>query len=223
MRGPVRRAIIELILVILTGIGHVALEVGTSGLKGAADSLNRPQHIYNLIAAVLWGGYLAWRLFTTAGLAREWGFRRDSFGRALGVCALVGAVASLPLLVYGARYGRVPLPTTFWLVFALYPLWGLAQQFALQCLLTRNLRQVVPRLFFRILAAATIFSTAHFPNYELMVLTLAAGLAFTWIYETYGNLWAVGIMHGVLGALAYYTVMGQDPGAELLGFLNQAR
>jgi len=217
-----RRAIIELILVALTGAGHVAIEVGTSGLKGAADSLNRPQHIYNLIAVGLWGGYLVWRLFTTAGLAREWGFRRDGFGRALGVGVLVGAVAAPALLGYGAWQGRFPLPASFWLVFALYPLWGLAQQFALQCLLTRNLRQVVPRLFFRILAAATIFSAAHFPNYELMALTLAAGLAFTWIYETYGNLWAVGIVHGFLGALAYYTVLGQDPGAELLKLLGRA-
>ena len=56
-----------------------------------------------------------------------------------------------------------------------------------------------------------------------MALTLVAGLAFTWIYETYGNLWAVGIVHGLLGALAYYAVLGQNPGAELLGILGRIR
>ena len=77
-----RRSLIELVLVVLTGGGHVTLEVATSGLTGAADSLNRPQHVYNLAAAVLWAAYLAWRLFRTPGLAHEWGFRRQGFGRA---------------------------------------------------------------------------------------------------------------------------------------------
>jgi membrane protease YdiL (CAAX protease family) len=216
-----RRPLIELVLVILTGIGHVALEVATSGLKGAADTLNRPQHIYNLTVALLWGGYLVWRLLRTPGLAYEWGFRRQGLGQALGACLRFGVIATIPLVAYAAWQGRLPLPATFWLVVALYPLWGLAQQFALQSLLTRNLRQVVPRFCFRILAAAAIFSAAHFPNYELMGLTLVAGVAFTWLYEKYGNLWAVGITHGFLGALAYYAVLGQNPGAEILAFLHR--
>jgi len=108
------------------------------------------------------------------------------------------------------------LPVTFWLVVLLYPVWGLGQQFALQALITRNLRAYVPRLWPRIMAASAIFSAAHFPNYPLMALTLIAGLAFCWIYEKHNNLWAIGIVHGFLGALAYYLVLGNDPGAEIM-------
>jgi membrane protease YdiL (CAAX protease family) len=56
-----------------------------------------------------------------------------------------------------------------------------------------------------------------------MVLTFVAGLVFTWIYERHNNLWAIGIVHGILGAVAYYVVLGHDPGAEIIGLLNHAR
>jgi membrane protease YdiL (CAAX protease family) len=54
----------------------------------------------------------------------------------------------------------------------------------------------------------------------LMALTFIAGLAFTWIFEKHRNLWAIGIVHGILGSVAYYLVIGQDPGAEILGWFG---
>jgi membrane protease YdiL (CAAX protease family) len=65
-------------------------------------------------------------------------------------------------------------------------------------------------------AAATLFALAHTPNGPLMALTFLAGLGMTWVFERRRNLWAIGIVHGILGALAYYLVLGHDPGAELL-------
>ena len=49
-----------------------------------------------------------------------------------------------------------------------------------------------------------------------MVLTLGAGFFFTLIYRRHPNLWAVGILHGFLGALAYYLVLGEDPGGMVI-------
>jgi len=211
---------VELVLAVLTGAGHVALELATQGMRGAAESLGRPQHLYNVSAGAVWGVYLVWRLVRTRGTAAAWGFRGAGFRRAMRASLLFAAIALLPLLAFGYSQGRLPLPRTFWLVAAVYPLYGLAQQFVLQGLITRNLRRIVPASSLRVLSAATLFSVSHFPNYRLVALTFPAGLAFTWIFEKYRNLWAVGIVHGILGALAYYAVLGQDPGAQLLKLIG---
>jgi len=195
----------------------VAVELCSDGLKGAAASLDRPQHWFNVSAAGGWLGYVLWRWIRSREAARAWGFRIDGFARSLVEATLFAVPAVVLVLAFGHRQGRLPLPPSFWLVACLYPVWGLAQQFALQALLTRNLRRVVPRRGFRAVAAATLFSAAHFPNTILMALNLVAGVALAWIYERHRNLWSLGIIHGFLGALAYYLVLGQDPGASLIG------
>jgi len=45
-------------------------------------------------------------------------------------------------------------------------------------------------------------------------------LFFTPIYRRFPNLWAVGLAHGLLGALAFYLVLGEDPGADILQHLK---
>jgi hypothetical protein len=121
---------------------------------------------------------------------------------------------------YGGRAGHAPAGFTFWLVLLVYPVWGLAQQFALQALITRNLRPLVRPLPVRVSAASALFAAAHFPNLPLMGLVLIAGLVLTTVYEKSRNLWALGLVHGVLGAAAYYFVLGQDPGAAILRCLG---
>lgn len=216
--GPNR---MELAMAILTAVGHVTLELSADGLRGAAPSLNRPQHVYNLAVCVLWAGYVVFRAARwRANAATEWGFRRQGFWSAFRVCMGISLVAVPALTVYGHLAGHLPLPAEFWLVLLLYPLWGIAQQFALQALVTRNLRPFIESSGMRAVVAASMFSAAHFPNYSLMALTFPAGLVFTWVFERYRNLWAVGIFHGLLGALAYYSVLGENPGADLLRMLR---
>ena len=53
-----------------------------------------------------------------------------------------------------------------------------------------------------------------------MLLTLLSGFFFTLIYRRLPNLWAVGIMHGILGSMAVHFVLGKDPGAAIWGFLT---
>jgi len=219
-QSPENTSPVELGLAVLTGVGHVALEIATQGMRGAAASLDRPQHFYNLGAGVVWGVYLLWRLLRTRGTAAAWGFRREGFLPALRASLAFAGLAVLPMLAFGYSCGRLPIPLTFWVVMAIYPLYGIAQQFVLQSLITRNLRGLVPTLSLRVVVVSSLFGLAHFPNNILVGLTFAAGLAFTWIFEKYRNLWAVGIVHGILGALAYYVVLGQDPGAELLKLLG---
>lgn len=211
----------ELAAALLTGVGHVAIEVSCDGLRGAAESLDRPQHVYNLVAVAGWGAYLAWRVVRGRAVASSWGFRRAGFVASLRASSVFGLPALVGLAAFGVATSRFPPPASFWLLVGVYPAWGLAQQFVLQVLVTRNLRGFVPSLSARAGAAAVLFSAAHFPNAELMSLTFVAGVAFSLVYEKFRNLWAVGIVHGLLGAAAYWFVLGEDAGGAVLSLVER--
>ena len=99
-------------------------------------------------------------------------------------------------------------------------MWGTAQQFGLQNLVAKNLSGLLPNRLALALVSALLFGAAHCPRGPLMLLAFSAGLFFTLIYRRFPNLWAVGIAHGILGALAFYIVLGEDPGARVLQFFT---
>ena len=210
----------ELFLIILTGVLHVSVELAW-GAGMETSHPGRPEQLYNLLAVGLWGVYALWRAVRTPGLAHRWGFRRDNFLPALRACLVFVIPAAAAMIVAASLTGRLALPPTFWVVLLLYPLYGIAQQFALQALITRNLRALVRPRAPRVVVVAALFGAAHVPDGPLIGLTLLTGLVFTWIYESHPNLWAVGIAHGLLGALAYYLVLGRDPAADLLRTVGQ--
>lgn len=210
---------VELAAVLVTGVLHVLIEMSVQGLRGASETIAGPHHIFNLVAVVGWGGYVVWKACRSRGFLAETGIRRAGFAASLGAGAAFTACAIPVLLAFGWMRDRLPLPATFWLLLGMYPAWGMAQQFALQGLVRRNLVALVERPAQRIVLTATIFSAAHFPNVSLMILTLMAGLVFTAIFEWKRNLWAVGLIHGILGAAAYMLVLGEDPGRQLLELL----
>jgi membrane protease YdiL (CAAX protease family) len=55
----------------------------------------------------------------------------------------------------------------------------------------------------------------------LMALTFPAGVIISWIFAQHRNIWAAGILHGILGATAYYFILGQDPGLQLLELIRK--
>jgi membrane protease YdiL (CAAX protease family) len=211
---------VELAAVVLTGAGHVALELFSDGLQGAAETLNRPQQYYNLAACLGWSIYIVLRAVRNPRMLAVWGIRKAGFHASLFLALGFALLAVPALTVYGAIHGRLPVPLSFWLVVGLYPLWGVAQQFGLQALITNNLRGIVAGRLPRAAVAAALFSLAHFPNWWLMGLVLPAGFVFTWIFERQRNIWAIGIVHGLLGSLAYYLVLGKDPGTEILHLIS---
>ena len=68
------------------------------------------------------------------------------------------------------------------------------------------------------LVSAGLFALAHYPRLDLVALTFAVGFFLTLIYRRFPNLWAVGIVHGVLGSLAFYVLLREDP-LKMLGAL----
>ena len=200
----------ELVAIIVAGALHVAVEVLLS--PSAAQT-------YNVLVSLCFLAYLAWRATNTKNVFRIWGMRSDNFWTALHFQLRFGAVAVLLIFGFGLLVGSVSLPMTFWLTLGLYPVWGIAQQFALQNLIAKNLSGLLSHPVAIACASALLFGMAHYPRGVLVLVTILAGFFFTLIYQRFPNLWAVGFVHGILGALVFYIVLGEDPGAEILGFL----
>jgi len=199
----------EFVAVLLAGTAHVLTELLLSEPVAFGVSA---------VLCVAFLGYLFRRVRRRPGVLRAWGMRLDNFRPALSAHFAFVAVGAVVLLGYGVAMGSIELPRTFWLTVALYPLWGVAQQFALQNLVVKNLAGILPNPLGLAAAAAVLFGISHYPRLDLVVLTFVAGVFFTLIYRRYPNLWAVGIAHGVLGSLAAYVVLGEDPGAVILSW-----
>lgn len=200
----------EIVAVGLAGLGHIALEIAVS------ESIAL---LYSAAACIGFIGYLIWRAARTADILRIWGIRGDNLGSALRAQLAFAGVGAITLVGLGSLSGPITLPSTFWLTLALYPLWAFAQQFALQNLIARNLMMRWSSPLAAAIGASTLFSFSHYPRYDLMALTLIAGVFFTLIYRRVPNLWAVSIAHGILGSLAVYVILREDPGAVLLSYL----
>jgi len=200
----------ELLAVIAAGALHVVCELTISAFAG---------RVVNGVLVFAFAGYLIWRVSRDPVTLRRWGFRRDNLAPALIAHLGFALAGSLTLFAIGSIRGSLALPATFLVTLALYPLWGLAQQFALQNLIARNLAELRGSLPIALLASL-LFAASHFPRWELVALTFAAGVPFTLIYRRFPNLWAVGLAHGILGSLAFYLVLGEDPGAMILGAIG---
>lgn len=202
----------ELALIIILG----ALQPLTEVLFGM-----RMASLYNVAAAIIVLLWIAVRLTREPGLLHPWGMRFDNFRRALPVYLGFAFLSGQAVFVWGWLHGLTPLPASFWYLLALYLLWGLAQQFALQNFLARNLSALLPNIFARSAVTALLFSLAHAPSVPLMILSCIAGFFFTVLYTRIPNLFAAGIAHGILGALVFYLVLGQDQIEVLKQYLIQ--
>ncbi len=200
----------ELVAIILAGLVHILTEI----LSTESIAL-----LFSSVASVAFVVYLIFRAIQEPLVLGAWGMRRDNFWSALRAQMAFVTVAALGLVGIGIISGSLALPGTFWLTLALYPIWGTAQQFALQNLIARNLTGMLSNPLAIAAAASALFGVSHFPRVDLMILTLIGGMFFTLIYRRYPNLWAVGIAHGALGSLAVYIVVKEDPGAVILNYV----
>ncbi len=144
----------ELIAIIVAGALHVAAELVVS-LSVAL--------IYSAFASLCFLIYMVWRAAHTKGVFTVWGMRRDNFWAALRAQLSFGALAVVCMLGLGFVEGSVTLPKTFWLTLGLYPVWGTAQQFALQNFIARNLTGLLSHPVAIAGASAIFFAASHGP------------------------------------------------------------
>ena len=132
------------------------------------------------------------------------GFTTKHFARAvkllLGPMLLVTTLLlGLGILTHSLHFGQ-----RFWLSLLLLPWWGVTQQYILQGFIYRRLRLIVgaQKHTLTIFLAALLFALVHAPNVLLMLLTLIGGWVWTWVYARAPNLFALGLSHALMSAIA---------------------
>jgi hypothetical protein len=171
------------------------------------------------IAAVCagWIGYVAWQAWRDRSRIRWWGFRRDNLAAAsLRPVLILGSLGNA-MAAYAIWQGHFTFPPSNLVLFLLYPVWGIAQQFLALGIVTRSLEQVDwirGRPIAIALLVATLFGSVHWPDIGAMVATFGLGLVVVMLYFQHRNLWPLGLMHGWLGAMFYLWVLDRDLFAE---------
>jgi uncharacterized protein len=201
---------IELTLLILTVIIYVLLEF---------IPIIPNSKLIAIIMIVGWLGYVVWKSVKNKKILTYWGFRRDNFLASFRSCLYFTIPLIAIIIGYGILTHHISLPYTFWMICLLYPIWGIVQQFALQVLVHRNIKDIIKLIFYRSIVLGLLFSAAHIFDLRLVALAFPIGYAFSRIYDRYPNLWALGICHGILGAMVYYLVLGLDPGREIINLV----
>jgi membrane protease YdiL (CAAX protease family) len=174
-----------------------------------------------IIAAILgWTTYVILRHSQIPGVMQYWGFRRDNFGKVLQIVLPFGAISIASFFLLGYYLDTINLTWHIIPIMILYPIWGTIQQFLLMALVAGNLqdlkRERLPDAVI-IFAAALLFGIVHYPYYWLILGTFVLALFYGYVYLKTRNVIIMGIFHGWLGGLFYYTVVGRDPFAEVFG------
>ena len=204
---PDKVRVLEIIAVILTGIGKFIF----------MDYLNwrLPFVVFAILA---WSLYVFYRYKKDNNILKDWGFRWDNFNYVLRIMLPFAMVSILSFVIIGYVQGTINMTWHIVPLLITYPIWGSIQQFLTIGLLAGNLKDFKKVKFsnsFIILVTAVFFSIVHYPSIWLMVGTFILALFYGYIYLRAKNIYVLGLLHGWLGALFYYTVVNQDPFADV--------
>lgn len=171
-------------------------------------------------AIILWGCYVIYRNRKTPGITQYWGFRTDNFGTVVRRILPFGIISLAIFICIGMYQDTINLTWHIVPILILYPIWGIIQQFLLIALTAGNLQDFanlkVPKVLI-IIVSAILFGLIHYPFLWLIVGTFILGVFYGLIYFKHRNIYALGIFHGWLGGLFFYTVVNRDPFIETFG------
>jgi membrane protease YdiL (CAAX protease family) len=137
---------------------------------------------------------------------RDLGLRLDNLlvsAREVGIATAIGAAVVVAIgLVAGSGpvFHRAVLRS-----FLVYPLWGLAQQYAMQAFTYRRLREGTDRPGIAAALTALLFASVHYPNLPLVLVTLVGAYFWCRLFERHPNLFTLAISHGWLAVLVRYS------------------
>ena len=196
----------EIFAVLLTGLGNFVL-ADWLGLRLA----------FVVGACLFWIGFVAIRASADASVLAEWGFTTRNLGRSLTLLGPVAALALICFIAYGMFTGSLFMHWHVALIFPLYSVWGLVQQFLIVALLAGNLRKL-SRIQERwiVLLTAFLFAVAHAASIPLMGAAFFLAVVTTTVYFRTRNIWALGLFHGVFATGLYFFALGQDLWAEVV-------
>lgn len=208
-----KRRFLEILAVMLTAIGKFIF----------MDNLNfRLEFV--VFAIICWGLYIFFRYKQQRNILRYWGFRKDNFRKTVGLLLPFGMISILIFIIIGYFQNTINVTWHILPLLITYPIWGVVQQFLTIGLIAGNLNHLKSLKLNKvviIIITAILFSVVHFPSVWLMIGTLVLALLYGFVYLKRKNIYAMGLFHGWLGALFYYTVVNRDPFQDVfLKFLS---
>lgn len=179
---------------------------------------------YVVFAIIGWSLYVFYRYKQEKNILKYWGFRTDNFKSTAKLMLPFAVISIISFIVIGYYQNTLNLTWHVLPLLITYPLWGSVQQFITIALIAGNLNDLNKRRlnkYLIIFITAILFSIVHYPSVWLMFGTFLLALFYGYVYLKKKNIYAMGLFHGWLGALFYYTVINTDPFQEVfLKFLN---
>ncbi|MEM9072069.1 MAG: CPBP family intramembrane glutamic endopeptidase [Myxococcota bacterium] len=141
----------------------------------------------------------------------DFGVRTDNLRVSLREVGIFTLLAALAMVVYALAMDVSLQRPEMLVLLPLYPLYGVAQQLAVQGVLHRRALRVSGNPNVALVVTAVGFGLLHAGNPPLLALTTLAGFAWSWLYRRHPNVLTLGLSHGVLAALAYPLMLGTNP------------
>lgn len=136
---------------------------------------------------------------------REIGFRSDTFWptlRLLLPVVLLGGVAIAGASIVLRELG-VSAPRKAPAMIPVFVAFGIAQQYVMLGFMFRRVQRVAGVRFAPILTAV-LFALLHLPNVFLTSVTFVWGMVACLVYRRSPNIWANGLVHGLMSAQLFY-------------------
>ena len=177
--------------------------------------------IFIVLMFAFWSIYIIKRVRSSPEILIHWGFRLDNFSKVLRQILPFGILSVLICIIIGVAQNSINIHWHIIPILLLYPLFGTLQQFLLMALFAGNLQDSGKHKERTIiLLSSVVFGLLHYPYWWLVIGTFILALFYSFIYLKNRNLYVLGIFHGWIGAIFYYTVVGLDPFDEVFGVLG---
>ena len=141
---------------------------------------------------------------------KTYGIRTDNLKEATRWSVAFFVPMALAILAIFPFTDNPKPPAYFYYTIFLYPLWGLAQQFMFQSFFHSRLLKLGTAPW-SIFICALVFTFVHVNSENLLIFALIGGLFFSYSFYRCPNILPLGIIHGILGAMIYYLLLGKDP------------
>ena len=202
-----KQRVLEVTAVVITGLGKFVF----------MDFLQ--WRLPFIIAAMAgWIVYVVYQRKKHPGILKYWGFRTDNFSAVFRILLPFAVGALVTCFTVGYFLDSIIISWHIIPIIILYPLWGIIQQFLVISLVAGNLKDIDNLRWSNgliIFITAILFGLLHYPYNWLILGTFVLALLYGYVYLKQRNVYAMGLFHGWLGALFFYTVVGRDVFAEV--------
>jgi uncharacterized protein len=175
--------------------------------------------LFVIFASTAWALYVAFQVLRKPLILKVWGFRWDNAKEVLSILWPFALTCFVLCVGIGIFQQTIHITWHILPILLLYPLWGIVQQFLIMALVAGNLSELSAKInkLLIVLATALLFGVVHYPDKWLMIGTFILALFYGYVFLRTPNVFILGIFHGWLGGLFYYTVVNRDPFMEVFG------